>query len=390
MTSMDTRNSGAGGVVALVRCPDYDQERVFEAVGRGLALLGGAERFVRAEERILLKANLLAGADPDKAVTTHPAVFKAVARHLGAAGARISYGDSPGLGRPDAVARRAGLAAVAEELAIPQADFTVGEIVSFPEGRLIRQFNIARGALECDGMVSLPKMKAHQLTRFTGAVKNQFGCIPGLQKGEFHARMSDMDRFAQMLVDLNRFLRPRLFIMDGVVAMEGNGPRNGTPRQMSVLLFSADPVALDAAACGMINLDPALVPTNRWGQEMGLGAYAGMTLVGDPLDSFVVADFDVNRKAGSTTGTMNSVAARLVKNLVTPRPVINASLCTKCGTCVRVCPATPKAVDFRATGKTAPPAYDYGLCIRCYCCQELCPESAITVSTPLIGRLLHR
>ena len=231
MTPMDTPVTGTTGTVALVRCEDYDETRVFEAVGRGLALLGGAEQFVRAEERILLKANLLAGADPDKVVTTHPAVFKAAALHLRAAGAQISYGDSPGLGRPDAVAKRAGLAQVAEEMGIPMADFTVGETVSFPEGQLLRQFNIAKGALDCDGLVSLPKMKAHQLTRFTGAVKNQFGCIPGLLKGEFHARMSDMDRFARMLVDLNLFLKPRLYIMDGIMAFDLDSPmaRSETP-----------------------------------------------------------------------------------------------------------------------------------------------------------------
>jgi len=115
-----------------------------------------------------------------------------------------------------------------------------------------------------------------------------------------------------------------------------------------------------------------------------------MTTVGDPLESFIVADFKVKRSSGSTTGAMNSYLARAVKNLLTPRPVINASLCTKCGTCVRVCPSTPKAVDFRAAGKTAPPTYEYGVCIRCYCCQELCPESAITVVTPPVGRLIGR
>ncbi len=390
MNPIGLQTNAGTGTVALVRCPDYDEERVFEALGRGLALLGGAGRFVHAGENILLKANLLAADAPEKAVTTHPSVLKAAARHFREAGASVSYGDSPGISRPDVAARRAGLAKVAEELGLPMADFTTGEIVSFPEGQFMHQFNIAKGVLACDGLISLPKMKAHQLTRFTGAVKNQFGCVPGLLKGEFHARMSDMERFAQMLVDLNRLLRPRLFIMDAVVAMEGNGPRNGKPRQVSALLLSDDPVALDTAACKIINLDPMLVPTNRWGEKMGLGTCSGMTLVGDPLESFIVADFNVKRTVGSTTGTMNSVVARIIKNLVVPRPVINASLCTRCGTCVRVCPSTPKAVNFRAAGKSAPPTYDYGVCIRCYCCQELCPESAITVATPLVGRLIGR
>ncbi len=97
MKSPDEQAEGKPGVVALVRCPDYDEDRVLEAVGRGLALLGGVERFVGPGERILLKPNLLAADEPKKVVTTHPSVFKAAARHLGAAGARISYGDSPGI-----------------------------------------------------------------------------------------------------------------------------------------------------------------------------------------------------------------------------------------------------------------------------------------------------
>ena len=277
--------------VALVRCEDYDLDAVHEAVGRGLALLGGPERFVHPGERILLKPNLLVASSPESAVTTHPAVFRAAVRHLSASCGALVWGDSPALGRAAGAGKRAGLAAVAEEECVALADFSSGRVASFPEGRLIKQFTIASGVLDVDGIVSLPKLKTHGLTRMTGAIKNQFGCVPGMLKGEFHVRMNTAQRFSQMLVDLNRLLRPRLFIMDGIMAMEGNGPRGGDPRRLSLLLLSDDPVALDATVCRIIGLDPALVPTITWGDAWGLGTATDIELIGDPLESFHVPGF---------------------------------------------------------------------------------------------------
>lgn len=375
--------------VALVRCEDYGEAHVHDAVGEGLSLLGGAGCFTKPGEHILLKVNLLVGTAPNKAVTTHPSVFRAVARYFREAGADVVYGDSPGFGRPSGAARRAGLTEVAAELGIPLADFSNGEKVSFPQGGLMHQFTIAKGVLEADGVVSLPKLKTHALTRMTGAVKNQFGCIPGVLKGEFHARLPEMDQFARMLVDLDTFVRPRLYIMDAIVAMEGNGPRSGKPRNMSALLFSEDPVALDATACRMMDLDPVSVPTVKWGQDMGRGTHSHVELLGAPLESFIASDFKVKLKKGSTTGSMNGVLARFLRHLLVPRPVIDESRCTCCGTCVKVCPANPKAVEFRQ-GEKNPPSHDYSACFRCYCCQELCPEDAVSVDTPLLGRLVHR
>jgi formate hydrogenlyase subunit 6/NADH:ubiquinone oxidoreductase subunit I len=78
-----------------------------------------------------------------------------------------------------------------------------------------------------------------------------------------------------------------------------------------------------------------------------------------------------------------------MRNNLTPRPVINAKKCTRCGRCVQVCPAQPKALSW-ANGEENAPVYDYSHCIRCYCCQELCPHQAITVKVPLLGKLIRR
>lgn len=378
--------------VAVVRCDRYDESEVAEAIGRGLGLLGGAERFAGAGETILLKPNLLFGISPESCVSPHPTVFAAVARAFAETGARLTYGDSPGFGRPDVAARKAGLAAVADELGVELADFIGGRELSFPQGRLVKRWHLAKGALDADGIVSIGKLKAHGLTRITGAVKNTFGCVPGARKSEFHARINDAHRFSGMLVDLNRALRPRLFIIDGVVAMEGNGPRNGDPRPMRLLLLSEDPVALDATVCRLVALEPELVSTVVLGEDWGLGTRSDIRYVGDPVDEFVDEGFVVNRSHGSTTGFPGPFN-RFMRRWVVPKPVIRKERCTACGTCVSVCPVDPKAVDWMTSGgarDSLPPAHDYGRCIHCYCCQELCPERAIEIEVPRLGRLIHR
>jgi len=376
--------------VVLISCGSYQDAEVLAAVERGVSLLGGAEQFVRAGEKILLKLNWLTGEAPEKCVTTHPAVFRAAATVLQRAGAKLSYGDSPGFQSPESAAKKSLCAEVAEQMGIPLADFKTGSEAHYPEGRQNKKFIIANGVLESDGVVSLPKMKTHAFQRVTGAVKNQFGCIPGALKGEFHVKVPGALDFAKMLIDLNSFVHPRLYIMDGIMAMEGNGPRGGDPRAMNVLLFSTDPIALDATMCRLMNLDPALVLTNRAGEEMGAGTYReeNIRLLGDPIADLIRCDYNVNREPEQDTPKKARPA--FVKNAITPRPYIIAERCVRCGICVSMCPVTPKAVNWHDGNKQNPPSYQYERCIRCYCCQELCPERAIQVKVPLLRRMLDR
>jgi uncharacterized protein (DUF362 family)/Pyruvate/2-oxoacid:ferredoxin oxidoreductase delta subunit len=376
--------------VAIVRCNDYDEANVEQAVQRGIELLGGMAQFIRLEEKILLKPNVLAGDDPEKLVGPHPLVFKAVARLAQQVTPHISYGDSPGFGKPIAQARKAGLHSVAEALGIPLADFENGREVEFKESPFLKYFTLANGVLDANGLISIAKFKTHGLTRITGAVKNQFGCVPGLLKGQFHLKLPNPIDFARMLVVLNLYILPRLYVMDGIIAMEGNGPRGGTPRPMHVLFFSPDPIALDATVCRMIDLDPAFVPTNLPGQEWGLGTFqeSEIELLGDPLESFICKDFNVVREPVKQVTAANNIA--FLRNLISPKPVIDPATCTLCGTCVSVCPVQTKVVDWINGDMTRPPAYNYDLCIRCFCCQELCPEHAISILTPFLARLAQK
>ncbi len=374
--------------VALIRCESYGEAAVNRAVERGLELLGGAGQFMQRGERILLKPNLLVPELPEKCVTTHPAVFRAVAKALQSTGAVLSYGDSPAVGSTLRAARKAGIHGVAETLGITAADFKTGVDVFFEEGRQNRKFVIAKGVLESDGVVSLPKLKTHALERFTGCIKNQFGCVPGILKGEYHVKLPDPNDFGKMLVDLNRFVNPRLYVMDGITAMEGNGPRGGTPRQMNLLLFSADPVALDATVCRLVDMDPENVPTILFGSESGAGTFLQdeIELVGDPFASFWDRKFNIERRP--VIGLKKKGLVNWLNNRLIPKPVINPEACTLCGTCVQMCPVESKAVNWQDGDKNRPPVYQYGECIRCYCCQELCPDGAIRAVKPPLRRLL--
>lgn len=375
--------------VAVVRCESYAHEAVQKAIQTGFKLLGGTETFVSDGEKILLKPNILSGAPPEKCIGPHPIVFRAIAEELRKTNVRLSFGDSPGFGSSIGNARKAGFMDVAESLQIPFADFDNAITLQNPAGKLINKFEIAKGVAESDGLISISKLKTHALTRITGAIKNQFGCIPGPRKAEFHSVMPNAVQFSRMLVDLNLLLTPRLYIMDGIMAMEGNGPRNGTPVAMNVLLFSTDPVALDATVCNLIDLDINLVEPIKLGGEMGLGSYSNIEYLGDAVEQFNNPVFKANRSPVPTTEDTSFLSSTFMRKYTAPQPTINSDNCTRCGTCVSVCPAEPKALSWVDEERKKAPQYDYAKCIRCYCCQELCPEDAIYVKIPLLGKIIH-
>lgn len=374
--------------VALIRCESYDVTKVYSAIKKGLSLLGGLNQFVKKNEKILIKPNLLMAKSPDKHATTHPAIFEAMIQLLQEERVNIAYGDSPGFGKPENVTKPTGYEKVAFKYGIPLVDFKNGKKVEFSNAIQQKHFDIANGVLECDGIINLPKMKTHALTRITCAVKNTFGCVYGLNKPAFHIQYTNAVIFSKMLIDLNNLLKPRLHIVDGIFAMEGNGPAGGEPKKMNVIMISDDPVAIDSTFCKLIDLDPAFIPTNVFGEETGLGNYSEdkIEYVGDDINSFIQRDFDILREPVKNENIMGFL--KPFKNLLIRKPVINKEKCIKCGICVEECPVEGNALNFKNTDKNTPPVYNYSKCIRCYCCQEMCPQKAIDIKTPILGKIL--
>ena len=381
--------------VALIPLSTYEQSAVDAAVRQGVTLLGGIGQFVKPEEKIVLKPNLLARALPQKAITTHPAVFSAVCRLLREEGYdHLSYGDSPGspTTTPDKAAESAGIAEAAARYHLERADFLTGSVVSYPEGHTAKSFYLCRGVQEADALINICKMKTHALERITGAVKNLYGCITGVNKATGHASYPNSDVFADMLADLNLCIRPRLHIMDGVVAMEGNGPSSGTPVNMNVLLFSADPVALDAVFAGLVHLPPEAVPTCVSGVKYGLGVMDegsidiltpdGTLTMAEARARHGKADFDVFRGVIRKGFLFNFMP---LLPFLQHRPKVDLKKCVACGVCEESCPVPEKAVH---SGHGQKAKYDYKKCIRCYCCQEMCPVKAIEVYRHPLTKLL--
>ena len=372
--------------VVLLPCGEYDEEKVYTLLKQGLYLVGGVEALIPKDAKILLKPNLLKRAEVEKAVITHPVVVGAFARILRENGyEQIVLADSCGHGTTQAVIRGTGMDTYLEKYQIPAIDYSERIKVDYPQGIQAKEFILPKELLEQNCVISLSKMKTHALERITGAVKNSYGFVYGFHKAKGHTQYPSADSFARMLIDLNKCVAPKLYVMDGIVAMEGNGPGSGDPVQMNVMLMSTDPVALDSVFSRLVYLKPEMVPTNYHGEKMGLGTWKeeGITLLtpdGEISMSKAVKRYGNPQFNVDRTEVRKNIWTRMAGalNIFRKKPYIENDKCVHCGICVQSCPVPGKAVDFRK-GKDKPPVYDYKKCIRCFCCQEMCPKKAIKV-----------
>ncbi|MDL2229480.1 DUF362 domain-containing protein [Treponema sp. OttesenSCG-928-L16] len=371
--------------VGITSCGGYEFSDLYRAVREAAEQAG--ELDVKGK-RVLLKPNILFDAAPEKALTTHPVFLEAVIRLVKDSGAdRVFVGDSPGIQKPGFAGKGCGLGPAAERAGAEWIDFTEGKTeISLPSGKAVKRFTLSSIVKETDCIISLPKLKTHQLMFFTGAMKNLFGLVPSLLKSPYHVRFPGRRQFASMITDLNEAVMADYAFMDGITAMEGPGPSSGKPRHTGLVLASSNLLALDIAASAVIGYPPLDIPVNRealsrkiWLDDVSEIEYPGLV-----PNEIRIPDFEkipVKKNENQLLELILPRAYRKIREALSPRPEVSGDICVRCGDCIRICGSG--AMAFRERDGKKSVHIDYRKCIRCYCCHEICPAKAIEIRKAL-------
>jgi len=348
-------------MTVVIKCDSYSD--VYLNLKKAV---GGMDKFVKKGDKVLLKPNILLGAHPDKAVTTHPEFVRAAAKLVREAGGKVFLGDSPSPSIDLIKALKKCLiydVCVEEKIEILYMDKPT-RIKGIGK---IKRFDVSSAVKEMDIIINLPKLKTHGLTTYTGAVKNLYGLIPGFRKLKFHVTTPSPEQFSNMLLDLYLALKSKvkLNLMDGILGMEGNGPFQGTPKESNVIIVSTDALELDFAATRFIQLDK-ITPLIRLARKR--------KLLDNPKIESNLKPIRFKPPGNSMMANMPRPLYAFFKKFFYKRPVINYKKCTRCHACIKVCPVKAIYQD-----KERWPIIDYKKCIRCYCCHEVCPAKAIDI-----------
>ena len=362
--------------VSIIKCASYEQELVCAKVKEAVDALGGIAGFIQPRSRVLVKPNLLIPIEPESGVTTHPQVLRGVIRVLKSIDCQIFVGDGPCAlkdipEKVEEVYERCGVTLVCREEGV--------ELVKFENKRWREKFPLTTWLDNCDYVVNLPKFKTHNLTLLTCSIKNLFGLVWGTHKIELHKKYFDANDFAKMLVDIYAEVKPALTIVDGIVAMEGDGPAtSGKLRQQGLIVAGADAVALDSVLAVIMGLAPTDILTTKEAFKRGLGQADMKSIIieGEKLQDAITKPF-ILPSASSFKAKLKDMLPKFVLDvlmkLIKFYPYADRIKCIRCGACIKGCPNG--VISMKPKGL----AFDYTKCISCFCCQEFCPVAAIKV-----------
>lgn len=150
------------------------------------------------------------------------------------------------------------------------------EVQKYPDNLKVKSIKVPTIFTKPHLLVSVAKIKTHRLCDFTATLKNVYGCNPERYKAKYHTNLHEN------IVDFASVFRPHLSFIDGIVAMEGNGPTEGTPVRLDSILGGTDPVAIDHLVGCIMRLNPDKVRYLTLARKRGLGTTRYQTIGVDP------------------------------------------------------------------------------------------------------------
>ncbi len=373
--------------VALLRQKDYRSDSLRKTLEKCFSFLGGLESIIKPQSKVFVKINHLSPpSNPDKAIVTHPAFTREVLILLKQLGAEITVGDDIQSKGKDGFLI-SGYRQVCEELDVSLVNLKERGFREMDcAGEVLSKIYISPLLLDTDFILNLPKLKTHSFTVFTGAVKNMFGVIPhGLRK-KYHREFIRGDVFSQMLVDIFACVPPHLTVMDGIVAMEGEGPGQGNPKNVGAVIASRDAVAVDTVASKIAGFNPLSIYTNQLAHERGLGVgrLEDIEILGTNIQDLEDRSFKHSALAvGILRRKIPAFLHAFIQDQLTFIPEVISKNCTSCLECVDICPS-----GAAQPGKDAV-HIDKSLCIHCMCCHEVCRFQAVKLKQRAVGKLIE-
>lgn len=385
--------------VSISKCNSYEQEEVRSSLEKALNNIDALD-FVKPGMKVGIKTNLVAGLSPEKAATTHPEVLRCLCKELLSRGASVVIGDSPGglytRGYVNAIYKNTGLLDMVKEFDdnVTLNDNFQIKSAEFADAVSIKTFDYTAWLEDVDAFINFSKLKTHAMMGMSCAVKNMFGTVPGATKSEYHMRFPEEKAFSNVMVDLNEFFKPSLYLVDAIDGMEGNGPTAGEKRHIGAILASKKPYALDMVCADIIGMKMDDVATLSAAYERGLGpkSVSEVEVTGDDISQIKVSDFKRATIHQSITfdrkGPVGTIVSTFVKLAMSTRPQVRKVECIGCKKCFETCPA--HAITMVDGKKNQIPSIDRSKCIKCFCCQEFCPKGAMKVHHNALGKFIQR
>lgn len=368
--------------VSIVRCESYKQEQVSQAITRACELCSAGSLTACKDKNVLLKINLLNGTRPDTATNTHVEFTRAVVRVMKQYGAKVTISDSSGpLKDTKDCFDSSGYSAMskAEDVELLPLSASGYQEVPIPGGKRIHSALVARLLLEAELVVSLPKLKTHVQTAFTGAVKNFFGALPFSERRRLH-RLATYEAFSESIVDLYSAVGRGMCLMDAIVGMQGTGPSSGSPARIGLVLASENGANLDVAATEIVGLSAGRVHTVKDTIARGLASSSEhLRVVGEDL-SEVRRDFKIPPRLLLRANPLIERLTDLFLGVHKSAVVVDEKRCEACGHCQDICPVGAIRIDKYCR-------IDYEKCIKCFCCFEICPYGAIDLKKTVWARI---